>query len=286
MLKIATISKRTLLATLVAGLMALPCFGQGMTKGIMSPPANVRPPVLQNVGIEQHLDEQIPADLSFRDETGKPVHLGDYFGKKPMILNLVYYNCPMLCGEVLSGLEGALRVLKFDVGKEFDVLTVSFDPRETPDMATRKKAEFLKRYGRAGAAEGWHFLTGPQESIDALTKAAGFQYQYDPKTGQFAHATAIMILTPEGKIAQYYYGVDYAPKDLRLGLIQASENKIGTLADQVLLYCYHYDPTTGKYGAIISRVLKLAGIATLLGLGILMTVLIRLGSGPRGHEAR
>ena len=282
MLKIATISKRTLLATLVAGLMALPCFGQGMTKGIMSPPANVRPPGLQNVGIEQHLDEQIPADLSFRDETGKPVHLGDYFGKKPMILNLVYYNCPMLCGEVLSGLEGALRVLKFDVGKEFDVLTVSFDPRETPDMATRKKAEFLKRYGRAGAAEGWHFLTGPQESIDALTKAAGFQYQYDPKTGQFAHATAIMILTPEGKIAQYYYGVDYAPKDLRLGLIQASQNKIGTLADQVLLYCYHYDPTTGKYGAIISRVLKLAGIATLLGLGILMTVLIRLGSGPRG----
>jgi protein SCO1/2 len=286
MLKIATISKRTLLATLVAGLMALPCFGQGMTKGIMSPPANVRPPGLQNVGIEQHLDEQIPADLSFRDETGKPVRLGDYFGKKPMILNLVYYNCPMLCGEVLSGLEGALRVLKFDVGKEFDVLTVSFDPRETPDMATKKKAEFLKRYGRAGAAEGWHFLTGPQESIDALTKAAGFQYQYDPKTGQFAHATAIMILTPEGKIAQYYYGVEYAPKDLRLGLIQASENKIGTLADQVLLYCYHYDPTTGKYGAIISRVLKLAGIATLLGLGILMTVLIRLGSGPRGHEAR
>ena len=266
--------------------MTLPCFGQGMTKGIMSPPANVRPPGLQNVGIEQHLDEQIPADLSFRDETGKPVHLGDYFGKKPMILNLVYYNCPMLCGEVLSGLEGALRVLKFDVGKEFDVLTVSFDPRETPDMATKKKAEFLKRYGRAGAAEGWHFLTGPQESIDALTKAAGFQYQYDPKTGQFAHATAIMILTPEGKIAQYYYGVEYAPKDLRLGLIQASQNKIGTLADQVLLYCYHYDPTTGKYGAIISRVLKLAGIATLLGLGILMTVLIRLGSGPRGHEAR
>jgi protein SCO1/2 len=278
-------SKQFLAAAFVALLMTLPCFGQGMTRGIMSPPANVRPPGLQNVGIEQHLDQQIPADLNFRDETGKPVRLGDYFGKKPMILNLVYYNCPMLCGEVLSGLESALRVLKFDVGKEFDVLTVSFDPRETPDMATKKKAEFLKRYGRAGAAEGWHFLTGPQESIEALTKAAGFQYQYDPKTGQFAHATAIMILTPEGKIAQYYYGVDYAPKDLRLGLIQASENKIGTLADQVLLYCYHYDPTTGKYGAIISRVLKLAGLATLLGLGILMTVLIRLGSGPSQHAA-
>ena len=271
-------SRRILAVTVVAMFMTLPAFGQGMTRGIMSPPANVRPPGLQNVGIEQHLDEQIPADLSFRDETGKPVRLGEYFGKKPMILNLVYYNCPMLCGEVLSGLESALRVLKFDVGKEFDVLTVSFDPRETPDMATKKKAEFLKRYGRPGAAEGWHFLTRPQESIDALTKAAGFQYQYDPKTGQFAHATAIMVLTPDGKIAQYYYGVEYAPKDLRLGLIQASQNKIGTLADQVLLYCYHYDPTTGKYGAIISRVLQLSGLATILGLGILMTVLIRLGS--------
>jgi protein SCO1/2 len=245
----------------------------------MSPPPNVRPPGLLHVGIEQHLDEQIPADLNFRDETGKPVRLGDYFGKKPMILNLVYYNCPMLCGEVLSGLESAMRVLKFDVGKEYDVLTVSFDPRETPEMATKKKAEFLKRYGRAGADQGWHFLTGPQESIDTLTKAAGFQYQYNPKTGQFAHATAIVLLTPGGKITQYYYGVEYPPKDLRLGLIQASQNKIGTLADQVLLYCYHYDPNTGKYGAIISRVLQLSALATILGLGTLMIVLIRFGSG-------
>jgi protein SCO1/2 len=276
-------SKQILAALFVAALMSLPAFGQGMTQGMMSPPANVRPPGLKNVGIEQHLDEQIPPDLAFRDETGKPVRLGDYFGKKPVILNLVYYQCPMLCSEVLSGLESALRVLKFDVGKEFDVLTISFDPRETPDMATKKKAEFLKRYGRPGAATGWHFLTGPQESIDALTKAAGFQYQYDPKTGQFAHATAIAILTPEGKIAQYYYGVEYAPKDLRLGLIQASENKIGTLADQVLLYCYHYDPTTGKYGAIIARVLQLSGLATVLLLGVLMTVLIRYGAGSDRH---
>ncbi len=265
---------------------AMPCFGQGMTQGMMSPPANVRPPGLKNVGIEQHLDEQIPPDLSFRDEIGKPIRLGDYFGKKPMILNLVYYQCPMLCGEVLSGLESALRVMKFDVGKEFDVLTVSFDPRETPDMATKKKAEFLKRYGRPGAADGWHFLTGSQESIDALTKATGFQYQYDPDTGQFAHSTAIMVLTPEGKISQYYFGVEYAPKDLRLGLIQASDNKIGTLADQVLLYCYHYDPATGKYGAIIARVLKLSGFATILLLGALMTVLIRFGSNDKQHAAR
>src|SRR6476660_2970089 len=286
MLNVATNSKRILAAIIAALLISAPACGQGMTKGMMSPPANVRPPGLKNVGIEQHLDEQIPPDLSFRDETGKPVRLGDYFGKKPMILNLVYYNCPMLCGEVLSGLESALRVLKFDVGKEFDVLTVSFDPRETPDMATRKKAEFLKRYGRAGAAEGWHFLTGPQESIDALTKAAGFQYQYDPKTGQFAHATAIALLTPGGKITQYYYGVEYAPKDLRLGLIQASQNKIGTLADQVLLYCYHYDPTTGKYGAIIARVLQLSALATVLGLGTLMIVLIRFSSGHNQQAVR
>jgi protein SCO1/2 len=282
---IAKNSKRILIAAFSALLVTLPAFGQGMTKGIMSPPANVRPPGLLNVGIEQHLDEQIPADLNFRDETGKPVRLGDYFGKKPLILNLVYYNCPMLCNEVLAGLESAMRVMKFDVGKEYDVLTVSFDPRETPEMATKKKAEFLKRYGRAGASDGWHFLTGPQESIDALTKAAGFQYQYDPKTGQFAHATAIALLTPEGKIAQYYYGVEYAPKDLRLGLIQASQNKIGTLADQVLLYCYHYDPNTGKYGAIISRVLQLSALATVLGLGTLMVVLIRLGSGHGEHAA-
>ena len=249
-----------------------------MTQGILSPPANVRPPGLKNVGIEQRLNEQIPPGLAFRDETGKPVHMTDYFGKKPMILNLVYYQCPMLCGEVLSGLESALRVMKFDVGKEFDVLTISFDPRETPEMAAKKKAEFLKRYGRAGAERGWHFLTGPKESIDALTKAVGFQYEYIDKTGQFAHATAIMVLTPGGKISQYYYGVEFAPKDLRLGLIQASGNKIGTVVDQVLLYCYHYDPATGKYGAIISRILQLAGVATIIIMGVFIAVMIRMGS--------
>jgi protein SCO1/2 len=249
-----------------------------MTRGIMSPPSNMRPPGLKNVGIEQHLDDQIPPDLTFRDETGKSVRLGDYFGKKPLILNLVYYQCPMLCGEVLSGLESALRVLKFDVGKEFDVLTVSFDPKETPEMATAKKAEMLKRYSRAGAAEGWHFLTGPQVSIDALTKAAGFDYEYDPKTGQFAHATAIMVLTPDGKIAQYYYGVEFAPKDLRLGLVQASQNKIGSVVDEVLLYCYHYNPDTGKYSAIISRILKIAAGATIFMLGTFLIVMFRLGS--------
>lgn len=254
---------------------AASAWGQAMSQGILSPPANMRPPGLKDVGIEQKLNEQIPLDLTFRDETGKEVPLRGYFGKRPMILNLVYYQCSMLCGEVLSGLTSALRVLKFDVGSQFDVLTISFDPHETPEMATAKKAEYLKRLGRPGAAQGWHFLTGPQESITALTKAAGFQYQYDPKSGQFAHATAIMILTPAGKISQYYYGVEYAPKDLRLGLIQASDEKIGNLVDQVLLYCYHYDPATGKYGAVITRILRLAALATMLGIGLLIAVISR-----------
>ena len=273
----STISKLIAATVLALSALTVPACGQGITQGTTSPPANVRPPGLKNVGIEQRLNQQVPPDLTFRDETGKAVQLGDYFGKRPMILNLVYYQCPMLCGEVLSGLSSTLRVLKFDVGKEFDVLTVSFDPKETPEMAAAKKTEYLRRYGRPNAAEGWHFLTGPAASIDALTKAAGFQYQYDPKSGQFAHATAIVVLTPEGKIAQYYYGVEFAPKDLRLGLIQASQNKIGTVVDQVLLYCYHYDPDTGKYGAIISRVLQLAAGATVLILGTFLIVMFRMG---------
>ena len=274
---------RLLLGTLLLSGLS---WGQGMTQGVITPPANVRPPGLENVAIEQRLNEQIPANLEFRDETGKAVRLGDYYGNKPMILNLVYYQCPMLCSEVLAGLTGAMRVLKFDVGKDFEVLTVSFDPRDTPEIAAAKKADYLKRYGRANAADGWHFLTGPQASIDALTKAAGFHYQYDPKTGQFAHATAIMVLTPDGRIAQYYYGVEFAPKDLRLGLVQASNNKIGNVVDEVLLYCYHYDPATGKYGAVIARILRLAGLATMLILGSMLVILSRRGPRRQPEERK
>jgi len=250
----------------------------------MAPPANQRPPGLANVGIEQHLNEQIPPDLTFRDESGKTVRLGDYFGKRPMILNLVYHNCPMLCGEVLSGLTSTLRVLRFDLGREFEVITVSFDPRETPQIAAEKKKQYLERYGRKGAEQGWHFLTGQQDAIAALTKSAGFQYEYDAKTNQFAHTTAIMVLTPKGKIAQYYYGVEYAPKDLRLGLIEASQNKIGNLVDQVLLYCYHYDPATGKYGAVIMRVVRLAGLATILSLGAFIAIMFRRDTAHTSRE--
>jgi protein SCO1 len=251
-------------------------WGQSMSKGIMSPPSAVRPPYLENVGIEQHLDAQVPPDLAFVDDTGRPVKLGDYFGKKPLILNLVYYNCTMLCGEALAGLSASMKLVKFEVGNEFDVVTVSFNPRETTEVAAAKKAEYLKRYGRPGAASGWHFLTGSAESINALTKVVGFQYQYDEKRNQYAHATAIMVLTPQGHISRYFYGVEFPPKDLRMGLVEASQNKIGNAVDQILLYCYHYDPATGKYGAIVSNMLKLGGGLTVLLLAGLIFVLLRL----------
>ena len=264
-------------------ILSTPGWGQGMNKGIMSPPANVRPPGLANVGIVQHLNEQVPRDLEFRDETGKPVRLGDYLGRKPVILNLVYYKCPMLCGEVMSGLESSLRILKFDVGKEFDVLTVSFDPRETPQDASTSKAEYLTRYKRKGAEQGWHFLTGPSESIEKLTKAVGFQYQFNEKTGLFGHATAILILTPEGKISRYLYGVEFPPKDIRLGLLDASQGKIGNLTDQLLLYCYHYDPATGKYGAAIMNIMRVAGGVTALLLGAFLVILFRRDAERNAH---
>ena len=247
-------------------------FMTGATKGTTQLP----PSVLKNVGIEQHLDTQLPLDLHFRDETGHDVKLGDYFGKKPVVLSMVYYECPMLCGEVLNGEASVFTTLKFDVGKEFEVVTVSFDPRETPDLARAKKRTFVGRYGRPGGEEGWHFLTGSSESIAALTKAVGFNYAWDEDTKQFAHAAAIMVATPQGKLSQYLYGVEYAPKDLRFALIQASDNKIGNVVDQVLLYCYHYDPRTGKYGAVVSRVLQVAGLFTVLILGGFLIVMFRM----------
>jgi protein SCO1/2 len=260
-----------------------------MSGGIMAPPpVNQRPPGLEFVGIEQHLNAEVAADLEFRDELGNPVKLGDYFHKgRPVILNLGYYQCPMLCGEVLQGLVGSLKALTFDVGKDFEVVTVSFDPRETPDMAAEKKRDIMKRYGRAGSDKGWHFLTGKADQINALTKAVGFQYQFDTKTNQYAHATAIVLLTPDRHVAEYFYGVEFSPKDLRLGLVQASQNKIGNAADQVLLYCYHYDPKTGKYGAIVSNILRLAGVATMLILGTFAFIMFRAdGRGAHKEQRR
>ena len=284
--------KSIVFATFALMLLPAPLWAQGMRGPMMNGesmgiPANQRLPGLEFVGIEQHLNAEVPRDLVFRDELGNSVKLGDYFGKgRPVILNLGYYQCPMLCGEVLQGLTGSLKVLTFELGKDFDVVTVSFDPHETPDMAATKKRDIMRRYGRAGADKGWHFLTGPAESINALTKAVGFQFQWDEKTVQYAHATTIVLLTPDGRVAKYFYGVEFPPKDLRLGLVQASNSQIGSITDQVLLFCYHYDPRTGKYGAIISRIMSIAGAATILILGTCVFIMYRADSSAQRKALR
>jgi len=239
-----------------------------------------RPDALRDIGIEQRLNEQVPLDLAFRDETGREVRLGEYFGEKPVILSLVYYDCPMLCNQVLTGLVSSLDILKFNVGREFDVLTVSFDPRETPALASDKKQGYIGRYKRPGAGEGWHFLTGDQASIDRLTQAVGFKYKWDEQTRQFAHSSGIMLLTPQGKLSRYFYGIEYSPVDLRLGLIEASENRIGSPVDAVLLYCYHYDPATGKYGPVVMNIIRLGGIITIIGIVGLVLIMRRRSPGP------
>ncbi len=233
------------------------------------------PADLQKVGIDQRLNEQVPLDLMFRDEAGKEVWLGDYFsGTKPVILSLVFYECPMLCNQVLNGLVGGLKAVPLNVGNDFNVVTVSFDPRETSELAARKKEIYMRQYKRAGASAGWHFLTGNEASIKQLTDAVGFRYTYDAASNQFAHASGIMILTPQGKISRYFYGIEYAPKDIRLGLVEASGGKIGSPVDKILLYCYHYDPATGKY-AWVMNVYRLGGAITVVCMIALFFVLRR-----------
>ncbi len=243
-------------------------------------PENDRTPaLLDKVGIKQNLNAQLPLNLSFVDDTGKTVQLGSYFGKKPAILALVYYQCPMLCSEELNGLTSALHMVDMEPGKDFNIIVASIDPTEGPDLAAAKKRGYLKRYGKPETADGWHLLTGKQPEIDALTKAVGFGYTKIPgpdgKLNQYAHASAIQIVTPEGKLAQYYMGVEYSPKDLRLGLVEASNNKIGSPVDNILTYCYHYDPATNTHSLIVARVVQLGGLVMLLGLGGFMFVMFR-----------
>lgn len=231
---------------------------------------NGLPPVLKAVGIEQKLGATLPLDTELRDENGNTVKLGDYFNAgRPTIVTFVYFDCPMLCNQVLNGLTGSLKGMSFDAGKEFDVVAISFDARENenPTLAKNKKANYMERYNRPGTEKGWHFLTGTQASIDAVTSAAGFGYKWDEKSNQFAHAAAVMIASPEGKLTRYFYGIDYSPKDLKFGIMESAENKVGNPAEQLLLYCYHYDPATGKYGLAILNVIRLGGVATLIGLG-------------------
>lgn len=252
------------------------------------PASQVKPEELEGIGITQKLDQQIPLDLAFKDEAGKAVQLGEYFQSgRPVILNLVYYTCPMLCGEALAGEASALAVLKFSPGKEYEVVSVSFNPDDTPQDAAAKKKIYVDRMNEhlepKTSGEAWHFLTGQKPEIEKLAQAVGFRYRRDPKTGQYIHSTALIIVTPHGKIAQYYYGVEYSPRDIRLGLIEASRNKIGNLVDAVEIYCCRYDPNTGRYGAIISRILSLAGAATLLLLGGFVFMMIRMDKN-RSHK--
>jgi len=236
----------------------------------------VRPELLKDVGIDQKLNDTIPLSLVFRDEHGNPVELGQFFGARPVILTLVYYNCPMLCTQVLNGLDRSLKLIPLQLGKDFEVVTVSIDPTERPVLAEAKQALYTGMYGRPGAAQGWHFLTGDDPQIKQLADAVGFRYAYDPDSKQYAHASVIMVLTPEGKISRYFYGITYPERDLRLGLEQASEGKIGSpVVDQILLFCYHYDPHTGKYGLVISRVIQLAGGLTVLVGGLSLFFLFR-----------
>ena len=228
------------------------------------------PDALQTIGIEQKLGEQLPLDTELTAEDGRTLQLGSLFESgRPVVLAFVYYECPMLCNEVLNGLTGSLKGLSLDAGKDFDVIALSFDARENekPELARNKKAAYMERYGRPGSEKGWHFLTGNQASIDAVAKAAGFNYRWDEKSNQFAHAGGVMIVTPQGKMSRYFYGIDYSPRDLKLGVIESADNKIGSAADQMLLYCFHYDPSTGKYGLAVLSVIRIGAVLTLLGMG-------------------
>jgi protein SCO1/2 len=242
--------------------------------GAGAPTAGAMPELLQDVGLDQNLNAQLPLHLQFKDEQGRTVTLGDYFGKRPVILTLAYYECPMLCTQVLNGVASAIGVLKFSVGHEYEIVTVSFDPRDTPERARAKKANYIERYNRPGAEAGWHFLTGNSREISALTRAVGFRYAYNASIGQFAHASGIMVATPDGRLSHYLYGIEYWPRDLRLALIEAADRKIGSPVDDVLLYCFHYDPASGKYSLAVMTVVRIAGVLTLVA-GATAIVLMR-----------
>lgn len=274
---------------LIAGTAGTAAAGPPVPSSDSSPivPSNQLPEPLKTVGYDQNLGAQVPLHLAFRDEAGRSVELGDYFGRRPVVMVFAYYKCPMLCDLVLQGVTGSLKALSFDAGKQYDVVVVSINPKETPKLAAETKAENVSRYGRSGTESGWHFLTGGQDAILELTQAAGFRYFYDQKRDQYAHAAGMMVLTPGGRISRYLFGIDFAPRDVRLALIESAEGKIGNLADKLLLYCFHYDPVYGKYSAMTMNILRLAAAATVLGLGLLIVLLkrrerVRVEPGPVG----
>ena len=277
MSKLNGLLARTVLAVLMATAAATASAAPPRVPDADGPivPSNAMPEPLKAVGYDQNLGERLPLHLAFRDEAGRPVKLGDYFGRRPVVLVFAYYRCPMLCDMVLQGVTGSLKSLSFDAGEQYEVVVVSIDPKETTQLAAETKAESLSRYGRAGTEGGWHFLTGEQDPILELTEAAGFRYTYDKERDQYAHAAGMMVLTPGGKIARYLFGIDFAPRDVRLALIESAEGRIGSLADQILLYCFHYDPVYGRYSAMTMNILRLAAAASVLGLGLLIVLLKR-----------
>ena len=249
-----------------------PTAGYKLEPGITS---STMPRPLREIGFDQNLDRRVPLDTTFRDEAGATLLLGDYFGERPVVLVFAYYDCPMLCTQVINGLSTALNILSLAPGKDFEIVTVSFNPRDTPATASAKKAVYLERYTRDGAAQAWHFLSGDQPSIDRLTKAAGFRYVWDAETKQFAHPTGVMVLTPDGRLARYLFGIEYGPRDLRLAIVEASAGHVGSAVDALLLYCYHYDPMTGRYGFVVMRAVRIAGAATVLALASFIIVMVR-----------
>ena len=281
--------RRVIAGLVTAVVCSTPAFAQvGRNAPDPGAAATDRPGLLSKIRIDQRLNHQLPLDLAFTDQSGRAVRLGDYFGKRPVILALVYYECPMLCTQVLNGLVTALGVMKFEPGREFDVIAVSFNPREGPGLASQKKAAYLERYKRPHTATGWHFLTGTEPSIKQLADAVGFRYAYDDAIKQYAHGAAIEVITPKGVISKYFYGIEYSARDIRLGLIEASEERIGTAIDDFLLFCYHYDPSTGKYGAAVLRLVRIGGAATVLAFLSFLVISLRRDRATRlaGPEIR
>jgi protein SCO1/2 len=252
-----------------------PARAQGLAPDDAGDPAKAKPGLLAKIGIDQRLNQQVPLDLPFTDETGRAVRLGDYFGKRPVILALVYYECPMLCTQVLNGMVSALGMLTFDAGREFDVVAVSINPKEGPGLAAQKKQAYLDRYKRPQTAAGWHFLTGKEANIQRLAAAVGFRYAFDETIQQYAHGAGIEVLTPRGVLSKYFYGIEFSVRDLKFGLIEASEDRIGTVIDSALLLCYHYDPATGKYGATAIEAIRIGAVATVLALVSFLFVSLR-----------
>lgn len=258
------ILRTAVLAAMVVAGGVWPATAQGVQQSRAGAPSDEKPAQLKGVDYAQKLGEQVPADLPFVDETGRRVVLGDYFGPRPVVLALAYYECPMLCTQVLSGITAGLKGLRFDAGQEFEVVVVSIDPGEGPGLAAQKKAQYVAHYDRPETAGAWHFLTGRKADIDRLAKTVGFSYTYDEKTDQYAHAAGLSVLTPDGRIARYLFGIDFAPRDLRLAIVEAADRKIASPLDSVLLYCFHYDPAAGKYGLMAMKLVRTAGVLFVL----------------------